>query len=742
MPATGPTAPAKPRQRQAFRRPPTIQELDSKRRTPTPHGSRAGTPAPQASKCCDKPDHKEDNGQLVCQYCGTVISDFVIVNDVTFGEAPSGAALVQGTTVHEGQRYAKLGGTSFRRGRSSEEVKESVLRTGKDELTRLANSLFITNLIDKAHHIFQLSRVHHFHLPISESAAICLYIASRQVRGSTILLIDFAERIRRNVFDLGASYKRFARAIGLEYDLDINPVVEIEPLLYKFAKRLEFGQATRQVANDAAKILARMDRDWIVSGRQPPALCGAALILAARMNNFRRSIREVVYVVRAGDATIHKRLEEFRRTKAGRLTVTQFREYGQRLRDQAEPPAVYFARERDEKKKRKRQEAESPGSASSFRQATAPLTPSPSQQLRRDSDGFAIPDTPSPHPRKRGRPRKTPPTSTASPPSTVERSNDGPEATQDAEETTKKRRRKPQPVPEPIVVTDEDLMLEDELEQEIARFVERIDDNSVMEQVKTHTETVIAAEREARIRAGTYRTISDEPELAENEFDDDPEVANCLLTAEEIVVKERIWVTHNHDWLRQQQERILDQELEAAKGKKQRKQQKRIEAKERTAHQTPASSAADASQRMLEKSGKRAFSRHINYEKLTKIYGTGNSVLSSARASEPGAQSSDMPSPGSRMTFSTTTPRRPIGRGQKRVEEKTPEKSPEPSEGDDEADEEEEEEDEDAGAGAEDGEGFRDDYEDDEILEDDEVDYDELGMQGDVYEEDEDDYQD
>ena len=81
----------------------------------------------------------------------------------------------------------------------------------------------------------------------------------------------------------------------------------------------------------------------MVTGRQPPALCGAALILAARMNNFRRSVREVVYVVKAGDGTVMRRLEEFRRTKAGRLTVSQFREYGERLKDTAEPPSVYRA---------------------------------------------------------------------------------------------------------------------------------------------------------------------------------------------------------------------------------------------------------------------------------------------------------------------------------------------------------------------------------------------------------------
>ncbi|KAK5220232.1 transcription factor TFIIIB subunit brf1, partial [Cryomyces antarcticus] len=50
------------------------------------------------------------------------------------------------------------------------------------------------------------------------------------------------------------------------------------------------------------------------------------------------------------------------------------------------------------------------------------------------------------------------------------------------------------------------------------------------------------------------------------EFDNDPEVRNCLLSAAEIAIKERIWVTHNEDWLRAQQAKILKQQLEEAEG--------------------------------------------------------------------------------------------------------------------------------------------------------------------------------
>jgi transcription factor IIIB 90 kDa subunit len=184
--------------------------------TSTPQQARQAVPGRGARKCpgCKTPDVREDGGQLICFSCGTIISESVIVNDVTFGEAPSGAALVQGTTVHDGQRYAKPSGTTFRRGgRTAEDAAETISRAGKfvashhakhaltsaiakEEMTRLANTLYISNMVDAAFRLFEMVRCHQFHRPLLESVAICLYVVCRQKPGNTTLLIDFAEKIR------------------------------------------------------------------------------------------------------------------------------------------------------------------------------------------------------------------------------------------------------------------------------------------------------------------------------------------------------------------------------------------------------------------------------------------------------------------------------------------------------------------------------------------------------------------
>ena len=87
-------------------------------------------------------------------------------------------------------------------------------------------------------------------------------------------------------------------------------------------------------------------------GRRPAGVCGACLLLAARMNNFRRSITEVVQVVKIADVTLRKRLGEFKETASGALTVADFRTLW--LDETADPPAFsaglkreQVARERD-----------------------------------------------------------------------------------------------------------------------------------------------------------------------------------------------------------------------------------------------------------------------------------------------------------------------------------------------------------------------------------------------------------
>ena len=108
---------------------------------------------------------------------------------------------------------------------------------------------------------------------------------------------------------------------------------------------LEFGNETQRVASDASRLCKRFSDDWMAYGRRPSGICGAALLLAARMNNFRRSVEEIVQVVKIADVTLQKRLHEFSQTDSGKLTVNDFRNTWENIRHN--PPAFTKARQEE-----------------------------------------------------------------------------------------------------------------------------------------------------------------------------------------------------------------------------------------------------------------------------------------------------------------------------------------------------------------------------------------------------------
>lgn len=74
----------------------------------------------------------------------------------------------------------------------------------------------------------------------------------------------------------------------------------------------------------ATRLVQRMKRDWIATGRRPTGLCGAALLLAARCYNFNRTVADVVRVVHVSEAVVRKRLDEFGQTPSSTLTIDEF----------------------------------------------------------------------------------------------------------------------------------------------------------------------------------------------------------------------------------------------------------------------------------------------------------------------------------------------------------------------------------------------------------------------------------
>lgn len=626
MPPPTPRPPdRKPVQRLAGLRNPT----PGRRMQPKPTNQSRTSTCPNPN--CPDPRIVDDEVGKVCTGCGTIISDTNIVSEVTFGESSSGAAVVQGTYVGPDQSHGRSFGPGFKG--SSMESREATERNGKAIINRLAQKLLIQQVTsDRAFQIFKLAIGFNFiqGRRTENVAAVCLYIACRKMVPNTIMLIDVSDLIKVNVFKLGRTYKALLDEILLtlmsndpqeSYINAINP----EDLINRFARQLEFGSDTTKVANDATRIVQRMNRDWMTTGRRPGGICGAALILAARMNNYRRTVREVVYVVKVTEITIHQRLDEFRRTESGDLTVSQFRTM--ELEKAHDPPAFYKARE-EKTKKRRVQKRKAPENAEEEAEE-GETSPPPARRRRIDKDGFAIPDLPidpaltaqdrdadaddteidpsltsavntalSELEETVGSALKTPSeastsnreSSTQTGASTVSESTPDPsqQNSASAKPLGRKRVRKPRAPRKPKGVPAAQVVSEDALESEMLNII-----NSESTTPGPTTEsgppagpgapiTIIeypSDGREAFTTATTdpgattttaelepRREIPDTEVISDSEFADDPEVQQCLLNPSEIALKERIWVHENQDYLRAQQAKLLKQQLEDESG--------------------------------------------------------------------------------------------------------------------------------------------------------------------------------
>jgi len=261
----------------------------------------------------------EKSGTTYCERCGTVVEENAIVSEVVFGETSTGAAVVQGSFVAADQTHVKSLGPGKHH---TVESREQTLANGRRRISALAIALGLPErLTVAATRWFTLAVSHNFVQGRRSQyvVASCLYIVCRQELTSH-QLIDFSDVLQVNVFILGSTFLKLVRCLSLKL-----PIVDPSLYISRFAAMLEFGHETQRVASDAVRLVQRMDRDWIQQGRRPSGICGACLLIAARMNNFRRTIAEIVHVVKVADMTVLKRLQEFKSTDSSDLTVEQFR---------------------------------------------------------------------------------------------------------------------------------------------------------------------------------------------------------------------------------------------------------------------------------------------------------------------------------------------------------------------------------------------------------------------------------
>ncbi|KAK6715910.1 hypothetical protein SNK04_006864 [Fusarium graminearum] len=595
------------------------------------------------NKACPKPNVVDGT----CQTCGRISDDSNIVAEVTFGESSSGAAVVHGSFIGADQAGVRSMGPAFRRVGGSEDREKSI-REAKGLMQGYAQQLNVSDsLVTAGTQVFKLASSANFiqGRTLASVAAVCLYAACRAEPPCKVMLIDLADLVQLNVFKLGRIFKKLNEVVPIGND-GLIPVYP-EDLIWRFATKMEFHQDTAKVAEDAVRLVKRMSRDWMVMGRRPSGICGACLLMAARMHNFRRTVREVVYIVKVTNHTIQNRLQEFKVTESSRMSVEDFLKQDF-LESSHDPPSFYKQTAEYKKQlavknnKRKRpstdEDAEDNEDDDNLADRIDPrlieggadLSKAPVYEYRRDDDGFIIPPLPS---------------KIAKDPSLVSRLNENSQDEEnDDEEEDENHVVRLDSLVEEFGDALEEEMAEDGAQDARARKGDKpqLPINEEWEQDEQELEGVIeeifndpltyehamaytTAEQRARIHTvwalqqRPQKEVSMSADVTEDEFADDPEVNNCLLSPEEAQIKEMIWVNQNKEWLRKHQEKVFRKKVEAERPKQTRKRRKRARMGE--GQTSPASSAAEAAVNVAKD---RAWSKRINYDAIRNIFDLPN----------------------------------------------------------------------------------------------------------------------
>lgn len=669
-----------------------VQRLDrqmSVTGSPAPEGPSTSTSnnvVPASRRTCPNPQCSNPSAPIedgYCTGCGRQVETLEIVNEVQFGEAANGAAVLQGSYLGADQAAARLGGPGMRRiGGVIGDSRERVVREAKTMMQQYANQLKLSDsVINEGIQIFKLAVGMNWiqGRGMIKVVPVCLYAACRRQDRCRVMLIDFADLVKVNVFELGHVFK----ALNDIYDFSHNKIKAIIPedLMYRFCDKLDFGDMTRDVAELSARFCQRMGLDWMVMGRRPSGICGACIFLASQVWGFRRTVREIVYVVKVTMHTIEQRLDEFKVVESSELTIEDFLKQ-ELLESRHDPPSFYRQQAEYRQKMEQRQaelghkrkrviedidgqehDEEHSGSVPS----TMPPPPRPTQSMpppprplpdtsnlpqvteflnarsqdpetgQMILDAFDRDNIPAPAPRISVDNEKDVEEGVDAEDPTGEEAIDHLAETYAEEEpveTPGGRRRKGKRVqPEPLLTFNEEWeQAEDQLAQQIDEVIS--DPSS-----DAHRKALATAAYHARVKAAWARSqlpVQDtkmDENIDESEFADDPEVQNCLLGPMEIQIKEQIWLNTNKDWLRKQQNKLFEKEMEKL-GPKKKKRNRLKKPRIGEGQLTPASTPGEAAVATMKKF---TMSSRINLDAIKNLFGeTGKggpgSVAQSSRA--------------------------------------------------------------------------------------------------------------
>lgn len=522
-------------------------------------------------------------GDVSCLRCGTVLEENPIVSEVQFGESSSGAAMVQGAMVGADQARATFAGGR----QNAMECREQTITNGKRKIRRIAAALRIPDFIaEAAGEWFKLALTMNFvqGRRSNNVLATCLYVACRKEK-TPHMLIDFSSRLQISVYSLGATFLKMVKALHITS----LPLADPSLFIQHFVEKLDFKEKATKVARDATKLAQRMSADWIHEGRRPAGVAGACVLLAARMNNFRRSHSEIVAISHVGQETLQRRLNEFKKTKAAQLSVKSFRDDEEV--ESANPPSFEKNRKNELRIARTLQRRQQE-------------TFNDLESMTEDEKIQYLGDL------SKDEQQKQILMNTIMSDITINKEL----INEQIERILKSKRNK---LEQSLYKTPHELAKEKIEEDDLDRIWNMNWPRNLVKNLPT-TEDVL-------------KLVSSETEL--NSDDDDAVVEESQMTPEEVAMKERIWTGLNHDYMVEQERKRLKQEADeltgntsATSGANRRKRQRssvppeiQKEIGDIILDEDGAPKSAGDSAKMY--FSKTSVSRKINYESLQGLFG-------------------------------------------------------------------------------------------------------------------------
>lgn len=284
-------------------------------------------------------DTDPSRGDAVCMGCGSVLENSIIVSDIQFEENAHGGSRAIGQLISmDGGSSVHVAGFHHGTGKESREL---TLMKARRKIVQVSERLRLNqHCIDMAFNFYKMALAKHLTRGRRSSHVIaaCVYMVCR-IENTPHMLLDLSDVVQVNVYELGKTFLKLTSALCIN-------IPAIDPCLYitRFAYHLEFGDKTHEVSMTALRMVQRMKRDWMHTGRRPSGLCGAALLVASRLHDFNRSIRDLVRIVKVCETTIRKRLTEFSETPSSKLTLEEFMSID--LEEEQDPPCFKAARKK------------------------------------------------------------------------------------------------------------------------------------------------------------------------------------------------------------------------------------------------------------------------------------------------------------------------------------------------------------------------------------------------------------